>query len=252
MRILIHISDLHFHHVDRATVEALITEIHAIKPHLVVVSGDLTQRARAHQFKEAAEFLERLPFPQVVVPGNHDVPLYNLFARFFSPFSNYRRFINSNLEPVFEDEEMIVLGLCTPQSFTISEGRLRDSSLENFRKYLQRGACEKTRLLVSHHPLEVSRLLPFSPDVLLAGHLHMGSASSTTNLKIAPHRSLVAVQGGTSTSVRHRGGEGNSFNLIYLEKPEIRVEKYEWSPEKTRFLSVEKKHFTLSPEGWLS
>src|SRR6185369_12841939 len=100
MRTLAHLSDLHFGRVDSAILNPLVKTIQALKPDLVAVSGDLTQSARSEQFKEAREFLDALPSPQIVVPGNHDVPLHNVFARFATPFENYRRWISDNLEPV--------------------------------------------------------------------------------------------------------------------------------------------------------
>lgn len=249
MRILIHISDLHFDRVNPAAVEALVQEIQAVRPHLIVVSGDLTQRARVGQFRMAEAFLKRLPFPQLIVPGNHDVPLYNVYARFFTPFENYKKYIQSNLEPVFEDEEIIALGLCTPRSFTISEGKLRASSITQFKNYFNKERESKIRIAVSHHPLNPVDILPFSPDLLLAGHLHLGSSMSTAQLKIAPHRTLIAVQGGTSTSSRHRG-EGNTFNFLRIEKSNISIEKYQWTSLKKRFTVGETNHFSLSLNGW--
>ncbi|MEJ7616545.1 MAG: metallophosphoesterase [Pyrinomonadaceae bacterium] len=99
MRTLIHLSDVHFGRVDYSLIDPLVKFVNELRPHVVVVSGDLTQRARAAQFKEARAFLDRLPKPQVVVPGNHDVPLYNVFARFLKPLDNYRRYISDDLLP---------------------------------------------------------------------------------------------------------------------------------------------------------
>lgn len=98
MRTIVHLSDLHFGRVDLTVVAALIETVTKIKPDLVAVSGDLTQRARSHQFKEARTFLDKLPTPQIVVPGNHDVPLHNVFARFLKPLTKYRRYITPDLK----------------------------------------------------------------------------------------------------------------------------------------------------------
>ncbi len=103
MRTIAHMSDLHFGRTDSTVVKALITFVNEIKPDLVAVSGDLTQRARSWQFQEARAFLDALPKPQIVIPGNHDVPLYNVFARFVSPLDKYRRYITDHLCPVYVD-----------------------------------------------------------------------------------------------------------------------------------------------------
>ena len=111
MRTLVHLSDLHFGRVDPRIVPPLVQAIQTIAPDLIAVSGDFTQRARRSQFVQARDFLQQLPFPQIVVPGNHDVPLYNIAARLLSPLAGYRRYIARDLTPVFVDEEMMVVGL---------------------------------------------------------------------------------------------------------------------------------------------
>src|SRR5436190_11433609 len=113
MRTLVHLSDLHFGRANPALLAPLARCVAQSKPDLVVVSGDLTQRARAREFREARRFLDTLPSPQLVVPGNHDVPLYNIFQRFFEPLDKYRRIITDNLEPMHLDAEMVVVGINT-------------------------------------------------------------------------------------------------------------------------------------------
>src|SRR5215213_12041328 len=105
MRTLVHISDLHFGRLDPRTVPALRDAILASRPDILVVSGDLTQRARNAQFASARRFLDSLPVPRVVVPGNHDVPLYNLMARWLWPLAAYRRHIEDDIEPFYADGE---------------------------------------------------------------------------------------------------------------------------------------------------
>src|SRR5687768_4988171 len=104
MRTIVHISDLHFGRVDPTLLDPLRRAVEAVSPHVVVVSGDLTQRAKPEQFREARRFLDTLPRPHIVVPGNHDVPLYNVFQRFFQPLDKYRRYISAELEPHYIDE----------------------------------------------------------------------------------------------------------------------------------------------------
>src|SRR2546421_12848536 len=113
MRRLVHLSDIHFGSVDRTILLPLIETVQRIGPHLVVVSGDLTQRAKPSEFAEAKAFLNQLPGPQLVVPGNHDVPLYNPYARFVGKLKLYQRYITPNLEPSYIDEEIAVVGINT-------------------------------------------------------------------------------------------------------------------------------------------
>src|SRR5438128_266924 len=124
MKKIVHLSDLHFGRVDAALVEPLVRAVAGAAPDLIVVSGDLTQRARSSQFREARAFLGRLPRPQVVVPGNHDVPLYDVVERFRRPLEKFRRHITDDLEPFYEDDEMVVAGVNTARSLTRKYGRV--------------------------------------------------------------------------------------------------------------------------------
>src|SRR3954471_22415928 len=104
MRTIAHISDIHFGRTDPAVVEGLIADFAGRRPDVLVVSGDFTQRARAGQYMAAADYHRRLPAPQLVVPGNHDIPLYDVIRRFFFPLQRYRKYITKDLRPVYQDE----------------------------------------------------------------------------------------------------------------------------------------------------
>ena len=128
MRTVVHLSDLHFGRVDPRLVAPLVQAIKTVAPHLVAVSGDLTQRARRREFVQARAFLQQLTCPQIIVPGNHDVPLYNMAARFLRPLAGYGRYITRDLEPVFVDEEMIVVGLNSARSVMFGGGGLESGT----------------------------------------------------------------------------------------------------------------------------
>src|SRR5712691_6231696 len=136
MRTLVHLSDLHFGRVDEQLISPLISAVTEINPDLVAVSGDLTQRARSQQFLEARAFLGALPQPQIVVPGNHDVPLHNVFTRFLRPLDKYKRFITDDLQPVYADEEIVVVGVNTARSLTIKGGRINEEQVAGIREKL--------------------------------------------------------------------------------------------------------------------
>jgi 3',5'-cyclic AMP phosphodiesterase CpdA len=219
VRVLAHLSDLHFGRVDRATLEPLHRRLAELAPHLVVVSGDLTQRARARQFRQARAFLDTLPRPQCVVPGNHDVPLFNLIARFFRPLAGYRRYIAKDTEPSFVDEEIAVLGINTARSFTWKSGRVSEAQLARVQAKLCRLDGGVTKVIVTHHPfMAPERLAECGVDLLLAGHLHASQAAAT------PDRVLM-VQAGTATSRRTRK-EPNAFNLLRVSRGRIEVEQH--------------------------
>src|SRR6187402_1259412 len=137
MRTIVHLSDLHFGRIDPAILDPLAALVAAIRPDVVVASGDLTQRARKAQFQEARAYMDRLPKPQVVVPGNHDVPLYRIWERFLSPLGKYKRHITADLEPSFVDDEIAVLGVNTARSLTFKGGRINEEQIESLRRRMQ-------------------------------------------------------------------------------------------------------------------
>ncbi len=266
MRTIVHLSDLHFGRIDPTLIEPLVRAVNEIQPDVVAVSGDLTQRARSHQFREARAFLDRLPQPQIVVPGNHDVPLYNVFSRLFVGLEKYRRYISSDLRPCYADQEMVVCGINTARSLTFKGGRINEDQVAWLREKLCAYQDQAVKVLVSHHPFDLPEghhernlvgrarmameaLASCGADLFLAGHLHVSHTGHTaTRYKIYGHSALV-VQAGTASSTRGRG-ETNSFNVLRLAHPDILVERFEWQPEKEHFTLATMEAFRHTPEGW--
>src|SRR5215217_9660207 len=155
MKTLVHLSDLHFGRTDPQVVAALVPLVNSLLPDVVVVSGDLTQRAKPLQFRQARNFLDALPKPQIVVPGNHDVPLYNVFQRFFTPLSKFRRFISPEEQPAYVDGEIAVLGLNTARSLVFKGGRVNEEQVEHIRSSLCSLDERIVRMIVSHHPFDL-------------------------------------------------------------------------------------------------
>jgi 3',5'-cyclic AMP phosphodiesterase CpdA len=266
MRSIVHLSDIHFGRVDSLVIEPLIETVNDLQPDLVAVSGDLTQRARSHQFIEARAFLDRLPKPQIVVPGNHDVPLHNVFTRFTQPLHKYRRYITDDLRPFYYDDEIAVMGVNTARSLTIKGGRINENQVAWMREKLCACDPEVVKIVVTHHPFDLPEghhernllgrarmameaLASCGADVFLAGHLHVGHTThSATRYKIKGHSALV-VQAGTATSTRVRG-EANSFNLIRVDRSDIAIERFEWQADRLRFDLSTAERFRHTPEGW--
>ena len=221
MRRVAHLSDLHFGRVEHSVLEPLRRRVCELAPDLVIVSGDLTQRAREEQFREARAFLDTLPGPQLVVPGNHDVPLYNVFARFFHPLAGYRRSISPDPEPAFHDDEIAVLGINSARSLVFKGGRVSAGQLERVQRELCRLNGDVVKIVVTHHPFgALDRLADCGVDLFVAGHLHatrIGHAVEGTG--------ALMVQAGTATSSRTRE-EPNSFNLLKIWPRRVEVEQY--------------------------
>ena len=230
---LVHLSDLHFGAHDERLVAAVEQALDELKPDLVVISGDFTQRARTEQFRDACEFLGRLRdrgHEVLGVPGNHDVPLYDVLRRFLSPLARYRRFIDESLCPVVELPGVAVLGINTARSFTFKDGRINADQVQFIRDTFARTPSEALRILVTHHPLfalevagEVDRAIgrqelaldaveESGVDMLLAGHNHHASSQDASDL-VTRAGGVLVVQAGTATSTRVREQE-QSFNTI--------------------------------------
>jgi len=159
VRTLVHLSDLHFGRTDPTVIDPLIAAVHAQRPDCVVVSGDLTQRARPEEFRQARAFLLRLPSPQVVVPGNHDVPLYRVLERALEPFGNYRRGIDDDLEPAFIDDEIAVIGINTARAMSFKGGRINRAQIDSIRARIaalpKQMTTAMTKIVVTHHPFDL-------------------------------------------------------------------------------------------------
>ncbi len=247
---LIHLSDLHFGAHDPRLVEAVAARVDEDKPDLVVISGDFTQRARTEQFQEACRFLERLReagHEVLAVPGNHDVPLYDVLRRFLSPLTRYKRFIDDDLCPFRELPGVTVLGVNTARSLTFSEGRINREQMDFIRDTFARTDPKVMRVLVTHHPLfalpvgetgEVKRAVGRAEraldavaeagvDMLLAGHHHTVSIHSARDLVTRAGPALV-IQAGTATSVRLRDEE-QSFNRIDIDGEAVTVAVEAWA-----------------------
>jgi 3',5'-cyclic AMP phosphodiesterase CpdA len=263
-RTLVHLSDVHFGRVDPATVEPLVAAVTEIHPDVVTVSGDLTMRARTAEFLEARAFLDRLPKPQVVVPGNHDVPAYNPYQRFFAGFEKFRMHITDNLSPEWIDDEIAVFGVNTARALSVKNGRLSITQIEELRRRLLGVSHGKVKVVVTHHPLDMPEsygsrhlvwrarmamewLVACGADLLLAGHHHVTHAiSSERRYEIEGHPALV-VQAGTATSTRGRG-EVNSFNRIVTSPGAIEVEMWSWDGHQ--FAVARRDHFVRSGNQW--
>ncbi len=253
MRTLVHLSDLHFGRADRVIADALLQHIRVTRPDLVAVSGDFTQRARRWQFRQARAFLDALLPPHVVVPGNHDVPLYNVAARFLDPLGGYRRFISRDLAPRYVDGEVLVLGANTTRSFTIKDGIFRARDLERICEALRRTSQEVVKVIVAHHPFDVpdavERLTRAGADVFLTGHLHTSYAGHSAARYKCGGPSAVVVEAGTATSTRERG-EANAFNVLRVQTKEISVERHTWDGVQRAFFVADAQRFTRGPDGW--
>ncbi len=266
---LIHLSDLHFGAHDERLVEAVEQRVHEEKPDLVVVSGDFTQRARTEQFEQACEFLGRLReagHDVLGVPGNHDVPLYDVLRRFLSPLTRYKRYIDDELCPLHEIPGATVLGINTARSLTFKDGSISHEQMQFIRENFERTDPKAMRVLVTHHPLfalpvgdgpelgkaigrqepALDAIAEAGVDILLAGHNHRASTHNAADLVTRAGSSLV-VQAGTATSTRLRAEE-QSFNRIDIDGENVTVTVQAWAGDA--FASADAQRFVREGDHW--
>jgi 3',5'-cyclic AMP phosphodiesterase CpdA len=266
-RTVVHLSDLHFGKVDMQVIDPLVETVRGFEADVIAVSGDLTQRATTAQFEQARAFLDRLKAPLVVVPGNHDVPLFNLYDRFVQRFNDFHRHITPEAVPEFVDDEIAVIGVNTARSLTWKWGRVNRAQMTRVRDRLFPLPPETIRIVVMHHPFELpegvsslelvgrarmgmDKLAECGADVLLSGHLHASHISDTVRrYNIYGHSALV-VQAGTATSTRQRG-ELNSFNCLRITPKEIKIEHWTWSEDPPGFLNASSEVFLKRDRLWI-
>lgn len=254
MRTIVQISDLHFGAILGATLEPLVTVLRDLAPDLTIISGDLTQRAKSEEFMKARDYLKRLPLPQLVIPGNHDVPLYNVFRRFLSPLDCYDEFISANHDPVFIDDEIAVVAINSARSFTFKGGDISEQQLARSVAAFTRATNHQVRIVVTHHPFDipthlsgvdivggakeaVTALAGCHVDLFLTGHLHLIHRATGGVYVPGYHATLLGA--GTATSTRARG-ESNSFFVFRIDhtltdENAIRVETHSWNAARNCF-----------------
>jgi 3',5'-cyclic AMP phosphodiesterase CpdA len=241
MRRLIHVSDLHFGTELPALVEGLLRSSVEFSPHLAVVSGDLTQRARSAQFASARQFLCQLPCPALVVPGNHDLaPLYSPLERLVAPLARYRRALRDVSCERWLDDEVAVVGLSSVQPLRVKEGSIAPRQVLALREGLERTPAA-LRMIAVHHPVLprqgprsaalVAALAASDVAVCLSGHLHVSSHGASPVREGLPEAELpgmLLLQAATATSQRLRG-EPNGYYRLTVDGPRLHIEVMAWS-----------------------
>ena len=271
MRRLVHLSDLHFGRERPDLIGPLLAAIEVLAPDLVAISGDLTQRARPSQFRAARAFLDSVPAPLLVVPGNHDVPLHLPARRLLAPWRGWRRWIGEELEPTFEDAAMTVVGVNSVDPLSWQTGRLSRRRLARACDRLGLASAAeagpRVRVVVVHHPLvhpegsdktpipdaaaALRRLTGCGADLILSGHLHAWHAAAFAEQE--DDGSAIQLHAGTGLSTRVRG-EPNDFNLVELSPDRIAVTRHvagtgAYAPAETRTFAPRGEGWTAVPSA---
>lgn len=229
MKVVAHISDLHFGTEDPRIVEAVVSDLQQID--ILAVSGDLTQRAKPEQFAACRAFLDRVRIPTLVVPGNHDVPLYDVFERLRDPLRRYREHFAADVEPVYRDDEIVLVGVCTPHGWTGKGGKITREQADRVVTRLV-DAGPRWRVVVAHHPfvlppgddendvvrgadVALPRFRGAGVELLLSGHFHKAHVPDEAGFE-SEDRTMIGLHAGTCFSTRTRG-EANGYNLLRFD-----------------------------------
>src|SRR5688572_5122632 len=264
---ILHISDLHFGpffvpHV----AESLLKKLFELKADIIINSGDYTQRARREQYEEARNFNQRLPrLPRIDIPGNHDVPLYRIFERLFSPYRLYKEYISTELDQVVRHENAVIVALNSTQPYrAIVNGRVRQSQLDLCARVFKDVPAPVLKIVVAHHHFApapdyeggqvmpeakraIDRFNQLKVDLILGGHMHRAYIGNSLDVYpgIDREHGIIIVQSGTSTSRRGRARERekNSFNYLQIEQEIVRVTHYMFFDDASGFEPVSRHIF---------
>lgn len=269
-RVIMQISDIHLGpYFDHERGELIVREAHDIEPDLLVIAGDLVMRADfKQQWLDARTYIERLPHPRLIVMGNHDVPQYNQIARYLWPTARYRKYISPELNPVWECEDMVVVGVNTARSFTLQGGKLSARQIAWMEQTLARYPEHVCKIVVMHHHvltpsgdrekrpivnagLAVAAMDRAGAELVLCGHIHTSFIGNTLEVAANLQSGTIIAQSGTATSTRGRRwmrGK-NSFNVIEIEDEVIRISQRMFLREAERFVPVSEHVFPRRSGG---
>ena len=267
---LLQISDLHFGTELPDVVQALRALSNDKKPDVLVVSGDITQRATPDEFSRARAFCDSLGAPHMVaLPGNHDVPLYNLFARMVEPYAAYRKFFGQQLESELITPALCLVSVNTTRWWRHKNGEVSAAQIERVCKQLSHAMPQQLRVVVVHQPVHVmrpqdehDRLQGWQPavrawaaagaDIVMGGHIHLPYVCELSSTALALSRRMWCVQAGTAVSSRVRHEAPNSVNLLVFspgdEGPYCAVERWDYRAGTGRFALAHTSGLNLQRE----
>lgn len=265
---VLQISDPHFGTEQAPVASALIALVDEISPDVLVLSGDVTQRARASEFRAASAFVARLGIPHVLsIPGNHDIPLFNLIARAFSPYAGFCNAFGAELEPSYATSDCLIVSVKTTRRYRHVDGEISTEQRERVAKQIRAAETQQVRVVVLHQPIAVprtseqknvvhgheaaiARWARAGADIILAGHIHLPFVLPLHEAKPGLPRHLWAVNAGTALSSRVRHDAGNSVNILRFTRaapPTCSVEHWGYSAALGSFIQSSQLSLALGP-----
>ena len=264
---LLQISDTHFGTEQPQVMQALLALAHAEKPDVLVLSGDITQRASAEQFRRARQFCDQLAIPRMLsLPGNHDIPLFNIFGRFFKPYAAYMDAFGPELEPQLHTASLCVLSVKTTRRWRHKNGQVSREQIERVCAQLLKATPQQLRVVVVHQPVHVLRAsdehdrlngweaavrawAAAGADVVMGGHIHLPYVCELSAIVAGLGRRMWCVQAGTALSSRVRREAPNSVNLLRYDAQggglPCQVERWDFDGAASRFALVKTSDLQL-------
>ncbi|MCB4810826.1 metallophosphoesterase [Methylovorus menthalis] len=265
MALIAHLSDPHFGTEQLPVMQALQALLWQQAPHLLILSGDITQRARRSQFRHARAFVDSLNIPhRLVIPGNHDIPLFNLAARVLAPYRRHRHAFGQDLEPMYRDDQLLAITVNTTRAYRHEDGEVSPAQIKRVCEHLQQARPQQLRLVITHQPVYVTEqrdegnLLhgyqaavnawaEAGADMILGGHIHLPFVIALHDKRPDIRRRIWAVQAGTAVSTRIRRNAGNSINLIRYQERHVpcMVERWDYAEAQQQFVQVSAEALNL-------
>jgi len=258
---LLHLSDLHFGREDAAAEVALVRLTEQLRPAALVVTGDLTQRATRPQFEAARRFLDRLPVRhRLVLPGNHDVPLWALWERAFTPWRRYAQRFGGEREPVLNLPFLRLVAVDSVRPARHQRGALARDQIDRVARCLAGAAPGQWRVVALHHPMApgdadgdprdavdgaaaaAHAWATHGVDLVLGGHTHQPAVLPLHERWQELPRRLWAIQGGTAVSRRVRHGQPPSVNRLVFDPRDAReasadVQRWDFDRARAAFVA---------------
>jgi 3',5'-cyclic AMP phosphodiesterase CpdA len=270
---VLQVSDLHTGTLEEPEVEDDLRRLVAdADPELVVASGDLTHRNKPEQHARAARFLRSLDRPLLVIPGNHDIPLWPP-RRFTATFDAFLREWPET-EPVYRSERIVACGLNSVRPWKQQGGALRGDQIARAAQTFADAPSGALRVAALHHHLMgapwrtakrtianrstvLGGLVDAGAELIVSGHVHQSTVGERREFEVVtrssrPHATTVATAPGLGQPRPKRRGEARGLHLYEADERSLRIATYAWAPGpgtgSGKWIQIADRRFPRGPD----
>ena len=246
-RVLI-LSDLHFGFHRTELIEPMLTLVRRLNIDLALIAGDVSHRGRPEQLEMAASFLRRMELPIVAVPGNHDVPLFNIPLRLIRPYQGFCQQISPDLAPTRRAGQVQVFGVNSVDPFAWQRGIIHRDDFARVEAGIDRQAVN---IVMLHHPLEqlpvvdkalarnapefLDALARCGASIVVTGHLHVWNVAKLLEQTRTP--SVLQIHTASALCARAEDPP-NEFAVLDVDGPELTIERYIAAKDRSDFRPI--------------